>query len=294
MFSLEMREYGQDLRALITEYGLRWARPHLLDLLLPPAIPTLRDLFRRRFQTRWMLLIERIMQARLRAPPTEDARDLFDLLLEARDPETGRGFSHEQLRDQTATLMLAGHATTAITLFWSLVLLCGAPAEQELVAKEVQGVDLSPGAATVELAKLVRTRAVINEALRLFPPAFTIARQAIAADRAVDIEIPAGAILMIAPWVLHRHRRLWRDPDVFDPSRFLPGEPPPPRFAWMPFGAGPRVCVGAQFALTEATLVLAKLIQAFHVRLDQSRPVLPVAIVTTQPDHPPNFRLQPR
>ncbi|HSU06463.1 MAG TPA: cytochrome P450, partial [Acetobacteraceae bacterium] len=153
---------------------------------------------------------------------------------------------------------------------------------------------LSPDLAATKLPKLVRTRAVINEALRLFPPAFTIARQAIAADRAGDIAIPAGVILMIAPWVLHRHRRIWRDPDVFDPSRFLPDTPPPPRFAWLPFGAGPRVCVGAQFALTEATLVLAKLIQAFHVRLDGSRPVLPIAIVTTQPDHPPSFRLQPR
>jgi cytochrome P450 len=94
--------------------------------------------------------------------------------------------------------------------------------------------------------------------------------------------------------VLHRHQRLWRDPDAFDPSRFLPDAPPIPRFAYLPFGAGPRVCVGAQFALAEATLVLAMLMRDFEVVLDDPIPVLPVAIVTTQPNHPPTFRLRSR
>jgi unspecific monooxygenase len=294
MFSLEMGLYGTALRTLITEYGLRWARPHLLDLLLPPAIPTPRDLFRRRFHTRWMRLIDQIMQARLQAPPAGDARDLFDLLRAARDPVTGIGFSRDQLRDQTATLMLAGHATTAVTLFWALVLLCGAPSQQQVLANEARGLDLGTDTAIANLPRLVHTRAVISEALRLYPPAFTMARQAIRADRAGAVDIPAGAILMIAPRVLHRHRRLWRDPDLFDPARFLPDAPPPPRFAYLPFGTGPRVCVGAQFALTEATLVLAKLMQHFTVALEESRPVLPVGIVTTQPDHPPRFRIHPR
>ncbi|MDA8249047.1 MAG: cytochrome P450, partial [Rhodospirillales bacterium] len=99
------------------------------------------------------------------------------------------------------------------------------------------------------------------------------------------------AVVMIAPWVLHRHRRLWEAPDAFLPERFLPGAPPPPRFAYLPFGAGPRVCVGAQFALMEATLVLATLVQAFHIAMASTRPVLPAPVVTTQPDHAPDFRL---
>ena len=115
------------------------------------------------------------------------------------------------------------------------------------------------------LPSLVRTRAVISETLRLYPPAFTIVRQAIGPDRAGAIDIPRGSVLMIAPWVLGRHRRLWRDPDAFDPSRFLPDAPARSRrFAYLPFGAGPRVCVGAQFALAEATLVLAMLIREFR------------------------------
>ena len=100
--------------------------------------------------------------------------------------------------------------------------------------------------------------------------------------------------MFIAPWVLHRHRRLWAQPEVFDPARFLLGAPPPDRFAYMPFGIGPRVCVGAQFALTEATLVLASMIQAFQIERADDEPIEPIAIVTTQPDHPPHFRLQRR
>ena len=294
MFSLEMRQYGAAMRRALTEYGVRYARPHLFDMLLPPSIPTLRDLGRRRFQRRWMGLIEEIMRTRLAAPPSETPRDLFDLLLAARDPETGAGFSQEQLRDQVATMILAGHETTAVTLFWSLVLLAGAPDEQARLAAEVRDIAITPETATDVLPRLVRTRAVINETLRLYPPAFTIVREAIGPDHLGDIKIPPHSILMIAPWVLGRHRRYWRDPDAFDPSRFLPGAPAVPRFAYLPFGAGPRVCVGAQFALTEATLVLAMLVRELQVTLDDPVPLLPVAIVTTQPDHPPSFRLRAR
>jgi cytochrome P450 len=294
MFSLETRQYGAAMRRMLTEYGVQYAKPHLFDMVLPPWIPTLRDLGRRRFQHRWMALMAEIMQARLAEPAADTPRDLFDLLLAARDPETGEGFSPDQLRDQIATMILAGHETTAVTLFWSLVLLAGAPDQQQRVAEEARDIEITPDNAMAAMPRLVRTRAVISEALRLYPPAFALAREAIGADRVGDIEIPRGTVLLIAPWVLHRHRRLWRDPDAFDPSRFLPDAPPIPRFAYLPFGAGPRVCVGAQFALAEATLVLAMLIRDFEVTLDDPLSVLPVAVVTTQPNHPPTFRLRSR
>jgi unspecific monooxygenase len=294
MFSLEARQYGAAMRRMLGEYGMNYARPHLLDMVLPPSVPTLRDIGRRRFQRRWMALMGEIMKARLAAPTTDTPRDLFDLLLAARDPETGARFSADQLRDQVATMILAGHETTAVTLFWSLVLLAGAPDEQQLVADEAEAVDITPDNAMEVMPRLPRTRAVISEALRLYPPAFTIVREAIRPDRLGTVDVPTKSVLMIAPWVLHRHRRLWRDPDAFDPSRFMPGAPDVPRFSYLPFGAGPRVCVGAQFALAEATLVLAMLIRQFAVTLDDARPVLPVAVVTTQPNHPPPFRLRPR
>jgi cytochrome P450 len=288
MFSLEMRQYGGAMRRLLGEYGQRYSQPHLLDMVLPVSIPTLRDLGRRRFQRAWMALMEQIMRARQDAPSARAPRDLFDLLLAARDPETGERFTQAQLRDQVATMILAGHETTAVTLFWSLVLLCGAPKQQQLVAEEVRQFDIAPETAMDVLPRLVRTRAVVSETLRLYPPAFTIVRQAIGPDRAGEIDIPRGALLMIAPWVLGRHRRFWRDPDAFDPSRFLPGAQAIPRFAYLPFGAGPRVCVGAQFALTEATLVLALMLRTFEVTLDEAAPT-PVGIVTTQPDRSPRF-----
>ncbi len=179
-------------------------------------------------------------------------------------------------------------------MFWALTLLAAAPAAQDRIADEAACVDLTAERATEALDQLPFTRAVLSETLRLYPPAFVIVRQAIAADACDGIDIPRGAVVMIAPWVLHRHRRLWRDPDAFDPARFLPDAPPPPRFTYLPFGAGPRVCVGMQFALTEATLALAALTRAFHLARDDITPVLPVAIVTTQPDHAPMFRLRAR
>jgi unspecific monooxygenase len=294
MFSLQTRQHGAAMREMLTEYGLEYARPTLFDMLLPASVTTLRDLRRRRFQRRWMALIEAIMRERMQAPASDTPRDLFDLLRAARDPETGAGFTDAELRDQVATMILAGHETTAVTLFWALLMLAESPAAQERVAAEATPIDLSPDRAAAALDQLVFTKAVVSETLRLYPPAFLIVRQAIAEDRVGDFEIPRGAVIMMAPWVLHRHRKLWRDPDTFDPTRFLPDAPPPVRFAYLPFGAGPRVCVGAQFALAEANLVLASLVRSFHIRRESTEPVLPVAVVTTQPDHPPLFRLAPR
>lgn len=294
MFSLEMNRHGPAMRDLLTEFAHRHARPHMFDMLLPPSVPTVRDIGRRRFQARWMRLMDGVMRERLDQAPPDAPRDLFDLLHAARDPESGTGFTPTQLRDQVTTLILAGHETTAVALFWALTLLAQAPREQAMLAEEASRIRIDPAAPMVDAASLPRTRAVINETLRLFPPAFTIVREAIGPDQFGTIKLPARSVVMIAPWVLHRHHAFWRDPAVFDPSRFMPDAASPPRFAFMPFGAGPRVCVGAQFALLEMTLVLALFMQRFHVALADTRPVLPVAVVTTQPDHAPPFLLRAR
>ncbi|MDE2580351.1 MAG: cytochrome P450 [Rhodospirillales bacterium] len=294
MFSVETSGAAPALRAMVQEYGADLARAHLADLLLPVALPTFRDLRRRWFRRRWMAVMSGLIRDRLGQPPPAAPRDLFDLLRAARDPETGAGFGAQALRDQTATMILAGHETTAVTLFWALSLLAAAPEEQALLAAEVRGLDLTAAVAAGTIPELPRTRAVVAETLRLYPPAFTMARAAIGPDDACCISIPSGTLILIAPWVLHRHRRFWGEPAVFDPDRFAPGAPPPPRFAYLPFGAGPRMCVGAQFALTEAALGLAALVRAFEITRADDRPVLPVAIVTTQPDHAPGFRLRAR
>jgi cytochrome P450 len=279
---------------MLTEFAEKYSKPHLLDMLLPPSIPAPADFGRARFKKRWMKLIETILAARLAEPQPETPRDLFDLLRAARDPETGLGFSPMQLRDQVATLILAGHETTAVTLFWSLIMLAQAPEEQEWLAEEASAVPIGPETGHAKVAELVRTRAVVNETMRLFPAAFTIVRETIGPDRAGSVDLPPRSVVMIAPWVLHRHHRLWQDPEAFRPARFLPDQPAPARFAFMPFGAGPRICVGAQFAMTEAVLVLAAIIGRFRVTRTDTRPVLPVGIVTTQPDHPAKVVLTPR
>jgi cytochrome P450 len=286
LFSLDMARHGLELRALIAAYAMRIGRPNLLDFVLPRWVPSPRDLLRWRFRRRWEAAIGRLIDER-RAQSGSASPDLFDLLRKDGD-------DRRRLAGQVATFIVAGHETTAVALFWSLLLLAQAPAAQQHLAAEAATLDLSPRGAADALPKLVYARAVFQEALRLYPPAFTLARQAHAADTAGGVAIPAGAVVLIAPWVLHRHRKLWPEPEKFEPARFLPGAPPPDRFAYLPFGIGPRVCIGAQFALTEASLVLAMLLRRFAIERASGEGVTPVGLVTTQPDHVPLFRLNPR
>ncbi|MET0676683.1 MAG: cytochrome P450 [Bradyrhizobium sp.] len=292
MFSFGMDRHGAALRDFVLEYGQRLARPHFLDLVLPLNWPSPQDLARARFRKRWTAFVAMLMAERRAAGKQEGApaRDLFDLMGDARDPETGEAFTDEQLGDQIATMILAGHETTATALFWALYLLALDPATQEEVAKEVRGATTN---GAVDLDRLKFTRAVMDETMRLYPPAFLIARAAAGSDMIGGFPVKAKDIVLIAPWLLHRHEKLWRDPNAFIPSRFMTGAPPD-RFAYLPFGVGPRVCIGAHFALVEATLALASMIGAFRVTLVDKEPVKPVGVVTTQPDRSPKFSISPR
>jgi cytochrome P450 len=294
MFSLELAEFGPLMRELLLRYAATLGRPGMLDIALPRAIPTWRDLRRRLFRRRWLALIDRLIAARSAQTTPDAPRDLLDLLAGATDPETGRRFSQRRLADQMATMIVAGHATSAVALFWSCYLLASAQGAQEQVAAETADLNLGPLGAAAALPRLIYTRAVVHEALRLYPPAHVIMRRARGADDAGGIAVPARAVVIISPWVLHRHHRLWREPDAFDPSRFLPEAAPPDRFAYLPFGVGPRICIGAQFALTEVVLVLARLIQAYRVGRADDSVAIPTVDITLRPDHPPPFRLYPR
>ena len=292
MFSFGMDRHGAALRDFVMEYGNNLARPHFLDLALPLSWPTPRDFSRARFRKRWTAFVGMLMAERRAAGKNEGAppRDLFDLMGAARDPETGAAFSGEQLGDEVATMILAGHETTATALFWSLYLLALDPSTQEELASEVQGAAVD-GALDIERLKL--TRAVADEALRLYPPVFLIARAAAGPDVIAGMPVKKHDVVLIAPWLLHRHEKLWRDPNAFIPSRFMAG-PPPDRFAYLPFGVGARVCIGAHFALVEAVLALAKIIGAFRVTLADKAPVMPIGVVTTQPDRSPMFAIVAR
>jgi len=293
MFSFGMARHGAALRDFVTEYGARLARPHFLDMVLPLSWPSPQDFFRARFRKRWTRFVAMLIAERRAAGKDANApsRDLFDLMNAARDPQTGQAFTDRQIGDEVATMILAGHETTATALFWSLYLLSLDPATQQEVADEVH----AAGASGVhDLDQLKFTRAVIDETMRLYPPAFLIARAALGPDRTGELSIEKGDVILMAPWLLHRHEKLWQNPNAFIPARFMPPAPPPGRFAYLPFGVGPRVCIGAHFALAEATLALANIIDAFRVTLLDREPVMPVGVVTTQPDRSPMFRIERR
>ena len=293
MFSFGMDRHGATLRDFVVEYGEELARPHLLDLVLPLSWPSPQDFSRARFRKRWTRFVGMLMAERRTAGKKDGApaRDLFDLMDVARDPETGEAFTDEQLGDQVATMILAGHETTATALFWSLYLLALDPAIQDELAAEAREAPVNGG---LDLDRLKFTRAVVDETLRLYPPVFLIARSAAAPDVIAGMSIRKNDVILIAPWLLHRHEKLWRDPNAFIPQRFMAPAPPPDRFAYLPFGVGARICIGAHFALVEATLALAKIIGAFRVTLLDKEPVMPIGVVTTQPDHSPVFRIAAR
>jgi unspecific monooxygenase len=292
MFSFGMDRHGAALRDFVTEYGARLASPHFLDMLLPPGWLSPKDFPRARFRKRWTAFVAMLMAERRAAGKTDGAppRDLFDLMGAARDPETGEAFTDQQLGDEVATMILAGHETTATALFWSLYLLALDPVTQEQVAAEVRS---ATTAGEPDIERLKFTRAVVDETMRLYPPAFLIIRAAAGPDAIAGMPVKKNDVVLIAPWLLHRHEKLWRDPNAFVPQRFMTGTPPD-RFAYLPFGVGARVCVGAHFALVEAVLALAKIIGAFRVSLVDQTPVMPVGVVTTQPDRSPMFAITPR
>jgi cytochrome P450 len=292
LLSQSMDSHGAALRRLIGRYGRRHARPSALDLLLPAGWRSPADRGRERFARDWRRLVDRIVAERAMLPVAERPVDLFDAMRAA--SADGDALATAELRDQIGTLIVAGHETTALALFWSSYLLALYPEVQDVVAAEAAATDLSPGGVALAAAGLPMARAVVAEALRLYPPAFTIVREARAPDRLGEVEVRKGALVVVAPWVLHRHRRHWADPDGFRPERFLPEAPPPARFTYLPFGAGPRVCIGAQFALTEAAVVLARLVRDQRLELVGQRRVQPVGVVTIYPDKPPPFRLRPR
>jgi cytochrome P450 len=192
--------------------------------------------------------------------------------------------SEAQLVDNLLTFLAAGHETTAKALTWALYLLARAPQWQDRLRREVQGV---AGAAPVDaghLERLVETRAVVEETMRLYPPAPIVARQATSATRLGDTPIPEGSVVMIPIFALHRHRRLWQDPDRFDPERFLAGRRGGiARTQFMPFGFGPRTCIGMSFAMIEATAILATLVRAARFEWDGKHLPEPVSRVTLRP-----------
>ena len=217
-----------------------------------------------------------IVDQRRRSDEQQD--DLLGMLMEARDEETGQGMPDKQLRDEVVTIFVAGHETTAVLLTWAFYLLSQHPAAEAKLHAELAQVLAGRTPTAMDMPNLPYTRQVIDETLRLYPPAWITNRQAVAEDVVCGYTIPAGAVVGISPYVMHHLPAYWPEPERFDPERFDPATPHErPRFAYMPFGGGPHQCIGNSFALMEATLILATVAQRYRLRLP------PGAIVTPQP-----------
>ena len=209
--------------------------------------------------------------------------DLLDLLIAGTDPETQRQMRGPEIRDNLLTFIVAGHETTALTLSWALYLLSFAPEQQERAAEEAR-TQLGDRAATADdVASMPFIRAVVDEALRLYPPAGIISRTAQQADTLCGREVRPGDTVMVPIYALHRNRLLWDNPDAFDPDRFMGGAPVD-RYAYLPFGDGPRICIGAGFALQEAVIILATLLARFRFEAVAGKTPKPVLIITTRPE----------
>ena len=229
--------------------------------------------------------MDRIMEARKhRRSPASD-KDLLDLLLDARDPEIGRGLSAREVRDQMVTVFVAGHETTALALCWTWVLLSQHAAVEQRLWTEIDQTLNGRAPDFDDIRRLPYTRMVFDEALRLFPPVHSLAwRQALDRDEVCGREIPAGAIIGIIPWVIHRHKALWEAPERFEPERFSPEQSVGhPRGAYIPFSVGPRFCIGASLALTEGVMVLAHVAQHYRLRLAHDQSVEPRGLLTLHP-----------
>jgi cytochrome P450 len=216
----------------------------------------------------------------------EAPNDLLGRLIAAKDSETGAKMTAREVRDQMLTIFLAGHETTATTLTWAFYVLSQRPAETAKLHEEVDRVLGGRAPAFADIEQLTYTRAFIDEVLRLYPAAPGLStRQAQADDVIAGRKVKKGSMIVVFPWVLNRHRTLWDDPDRFDPTRFLPGNNRErSRFAYIPFGAGPRICIGMQMALAEAVILLAALVQRYSLDLAPNQEVKLRHQITLRPE----------
>ncbi len=285
-----------EFRSAMTAYFDAIGRIDVFDLMrVPRFVPRPERKSLRQSLAYFERIVDKIIEVRrrrLEASP-DVPQDLLTLLLRVLDPSTGQPMRIAEVRSNILTFLSAGHETTANTLAWSLFLLSQSPfwyarvrqeADRELTG-DVEGL----------AERLTVTRAVVEETLRLYPPIAALSRMAEQADVLSGHRVKRHALIVIAPYVLHRHRRLWARPNLFDPSRFLePAKAEIPRFAFLPFGAGPRTCIGSSFALQEATVVLATLVHRFDLELAPDTHVWPVQRVTLRPIGGLPMRITPR
>jgi cytochrome P450 len=281
LFSLDLSQETSTIGSAVTTL-LELLGDYVFRPFPPLSVPTPRN---RRIQRTIHVLDQLVyrMIAERRTLQTE-GRDLLSMLLLAQDEETGQGMNDRQAHDEVMTLLLAGHETTANTLTWTWYLLSQSPEIERRLHAELNEVLGGRVPSVADLPELKYTRMVIEEALRLYPPAPILSRKAIADDELQGYPIAANSMIMISPYAVHRHPALWEEPERFDPERFTPERAATrPAYAYFPFGGGPRVCIGNHFAMMEAQLILSTVAQRYQLRLIPGHPVEPQMVVTLRP-----------
>jgi len=265
----------------IDDYVAEAGRISLFDMLgLPDWVPRPGRVFSAGALRQMKSVADGAIAERAQRGP-QGVPDLLDLLLAGEDPETKRRMNAGELRDNLLTFIVAGHETTALTLSWALYLLAFDPEVQERARAEVQTHMAGDAATGEEAARMTFLRQVVDETLRLYPPAGIVSRTAQAPDELCGREIRKGDTVMIPIYALHRNHLLWSDPDAFRPDRW---QQKPDRYAYLPFGDGPRICIGAAFALQEAVIILATLLKRFRFHAVPGRHPAPVMILTLRPE----------
>ncbi len=262
--------------AYISEAG----KVSLLDILgMPDWIPRPGRLMSARTLKQMKAIADDAISSRRDRAPTDLPPDLLDLLLGAEDPQSERKMSDAELADNLLTFIVAGHETTALTLGWALYLCAFDPKIQEAARDEARALLQGRTATAEDVANLPLTRQIIDETLRLYPPAALVSRTAKRADTLCGREVRAGDTVMLPIYALHRNALLWDNPDSFAPARFADRKSIE-RYAYLPFGDGPRVCIGASFALQEAVIILATLLSRFRFTAVPGKSPKPVMILT--------------
>jgi cytochrome P450 len=286
----EADEIGAALTTALALFGRTFTLPYfeLLDRLPLPM--------NRRFdraKARIDATIARLIAERRRAP---GGTDLLSLLVSASDTEgDGRAMTDAQVRDEAITIFLAGHETTANALAWTWYLLAQNPEAEARLHAEVDAVLGGRAPTVADLPRLPWTEMVLAESMRLYPPAWIIGRRAIEPYAVGDFDVPRGSIVVVSQWVTHRDPRWFPDPERFDAERFLPAaKEARPRFAYFPFGGGPRVCIGEGFAWMEGVLVLAAIARRWRLRLAPGQEIVPAPSITLRPRDGIRMRLEKR
>lgn len=290
LFSIDLTDEAGEVGQAVGS-GIEQLTNRFLRALAPPLwVPTPEN---RRFNN-VLRTLDRVVYDIIaeRRRSQEDHGDFLSMLMQAEDEETGERMDDQQLRDEVMTMILAGHETTANSLSWTWYLLSQSPEVEAKLAAELAEV-LGGRAPTLDdLPQLPYTLMVFQEGLRLYPPVYSYHRSAIAEDEIGGYPIAPGQALSVSPFVVHRHPDFWPEPETFDPERFTPERMSERhRFAYIPFAAGPRQCIGRDFALMEAQLIIATVAQRYRLRLVPGHPVVLQTAVTLRPRHGLNVTL---